>query len=298
MTEDNDRYDYEKIEKYISNKLSESEQALFEQEVQTDSELKKEVDSYKKVHNELAYKFKYKQEDNEFQALIEDLGYQYFSKKSAATNLGSESEIEILVGNKEQSESEQQIYENSKPAKTKRLFIIGAFAAAATVLFFLFNPFKNQLSSAQLAEQHFMPYELQTIMNSGNNNGVTPDSGLEGSDLIKNTESKELLKKGKKYYNEKDYALAKQYFNQYLSVNPNDIDVQLAKGSSEFKLGQTNAAIQTFKEMKDSNDALWYLALAYLKNKEAEKAKPLLKSLSNKDDKKYTKEAKEILKAL
>lgn len=297
MTEDSDKYDYQKIEKYISNKLSESEQALFEQEVQTDSELKKEVDSYKKVHNELAYKFKYKQEDNEFQALIEDLGYQYFSKKSAATNLGSESEIETLVGNKEQSESEQQIYENSKPAITKRLFIIGAFAAAATVLFFLFNPFKNQLSSAQLAEQHFKPYELQTIMNSGNN-GVTPDSGLEGSDPIKNTESKELLKKGKKYYNEKDYALAKQYFDQYLIINPNDIDVQLAKGSCEFKLGQTSVAIQTFGKMKDSNAAQWYLALAYLKNKETEKAKPILKSLSNNDDKKYTKEAKEILLAL
>ena len=86
--EENDKYDYDKIEKYINGELSESELALFEKRLLSDNELKREVSLYKDLNNNLAYKFKYKQEDNEFKATIEDLGSQYFSKKNAATNVG------------------------------------------------------------------------------------------------------------------------------------------------------------------------------------------------------------------
>jgi len=298
--EENDKYDYGKIEKYINGELSDSEQALVHQRLQDDSELKREVDLYKELNNNLAYKFKYKQEDNEFKATIEDLGSQYFPKKSSETNVSSESDVETLVGNKEQSETENPIYESSKRTITKRLLILGAFVAAATVLFFLFNPFKSPLSNDQIiAKQNFIPHEWQTSMSSGNGNNGISGANLEGSNLANSKESNDLYKRGKKFYNAKDYASAKQYLDQYLTINPNNIEVQLAKGSCEFKLDQTDSAIQTFKKLKDNSDAQWYLALAYLKNKEAEKAKPLLQNLSkNIESARLAKQAKEILKEL
>lgn len=291
--EENNKYNYEIIEKHINGELTKNEQVLFQQSLQDDDELKREVDLYKELNNNLAYQFKYKQEDEDFKVTIKDLGDEYFPKKNGKINIDTESKVETLVGYKEQSESEHQIDENKKSVISKRLLMMSGLAVAASVLFFLFNPFINQPSYAQLAEQHFLPYELQTIM--GINNGIL-DPSIEGNGR---TKSKQFLKKGKKHYNEKDYASAKQYLEQYLEINTNDIDVQLAKGSCEFKLDQTDSAIQTFKKLKDNSDAQWYLALAYLKNNEAEKAKAILKNFTeNSADNWNTLKAKEILEEL
>ncbi len=260
-------YNYEQIEKYLKGELSMVELNNFEQELATNSTLKEEVALYKDVDASLNNHFRFEKEDKALKAMFNEYGKKYAVEyASDQNNTSIEQNIEHNDANKVPK----------RTTITRRLFPLAALAAAAALLLFLFNPFTNQVSPTQLAEQNFTPYTLETFMGGG--------------------QSDEILKKGKKYYNGKAYDLALENFNQYLGINANDSEVLLAKGCAEFKLHQTNNAIQTFQKIKGQASAKWYLALAYLKNNDVENAKAQLQSLTS--NAQYGKNAKALLKEL
>lgn len=266
-------YNYEQIVKYLKNELSSAEMQSFEQELSINKTLKEEVILYKDVEASLSNQFNYEKEDSELQITFNKLGKKYATEYSETQ---SETTATDSVTSKTHSQEE---INQTKPSIIRRLFPLAALAAAAALLLFMFNPFTQQLSPAQLADQNFTPYTLETFMGNG--------------------DSDEFLKKGKKYYNGEAYALAIETFDQYLITNPTDGEVLLAKGSAQFKLNKIDASIQTFQQINNKTSAKWYLALAHLKNGESEKAKTLLQGLSKKEDNKlYTEKAKELLKEL
>jgi len=264
-------YNYEQIVKYIKSELSPAEMQSFEEELSKNKTLQQEVALYKDVDVTLSNEFKYKKEDTALQATLSQL-----SKKYATEYAASNFEIKTTGLNTSDELYTEEAIDQTKPSITRRLFPLAALAAAAALLLFLFNPFTQQMSPVQLADQHFAPYTLETFMGNGDSN--------------------EILKKGKKYYNGEAYNLAIENFNKYLAINSNDAEVLLAKGSAELKLNKTEAAIQTFQLIQGKASAKWYLSLAYLKNGETKNAIPLLESLSEgKENLSYTKRAKEIL---
>lgn len=256
-------FSYEQIEKYIKGELSTTEVQSFEKELAVNTSLKEEVALYKDVEASFSSHFKFEKENATIESTLGDLGKKYASE-NVEHNIQNTDKIESLKA------------KSGKPTITRRLFPLIILAAAAALLLFIFNPFTNQITPSQLAVQNFSPYEIETFM------------GDDKSDKI--------LKEGKKHYNSGVYALALENFNEYLLANPNDIEVQLTKGCAQFKLEQTDAAIQTFQQIKNSNAAKWYLALTYLKKDDVNKANTILKSLLN--NQQYGNKAETLLKQL
>jgi len=264
-------YDYKQIEKFIKGELSEAELKKFKEELNTNAELKKEVMLYQDVEISLSEIFKYEKEDKTLKATFNEFGKKYALEYSTNKEETQVDNAGVLLETKVEEAT-------NRPTITRRLFPLAALAAAAALLLFLFNPFTNQVSPTQLAEQNFTPYQLDAFMGDDNNTEIE-------------------WKNAVKYYRAEDYENALQNFNIFLQSNPNNKEALLAKGNAQLKLNQTNAAIQTFQQVGNNSEAAkWYLALAHLKNDEVKKAKPFLQSLTGKAT--YGKKAKALLKAI
>ena len=256
-------FNYEQIEKYIKGELSSTEAQSFEQELSANSALKEEVALYKDVQNTLSKQFKFEAEDAVVETTIAQL-----SKKYAAQNFKNNV-------SKPQENKEEEV-ENSKVSMIRRLLPLTTLAAAAALLLFFFNPFKNNISPAQLAAQNFELYQLDASMGSS-------DLKATWTEAIKN-------------YRAENYEVAITKFDSFLKDNPDNKEALLAKGCALLKLNKTDLAIQTFQQINNSKTANWYLALSYLKNDEVTKAQPILEGLL--DNKKYGAKAKAILRDL
>jgi hypothetical protein len=78
------------------------------------------------------------------------------------------------------------------------------------------------------------------------------------------------LDKAIKAYNQKDYVLALPLLNSYLRTDSSDTELVLARNSSLIENGIYNDAIVSLDNIINSkpafrSQALWYKALAYLK---------------------------------
>jgi tetratricopeptide (TPR) repeat protein len=103
-------------------------------------------------------------------------------------------------------------------------------------------------------------------------------------------------------YSKKDYENALVLFEKAYASNKNS-ELLFYEGNALLALGKTNEAITKFKQHLTFLDILtnrshWYLALAYLKNKDLELSKNELKALIDSGESFKTKEAKSLLKKL
>jgi tetratricopeptide (TPR) repeat protein len=86
-------------------------------------------------------------------------------------------------------------------------------------------------------------------------------------------------------YNTHDYGKAAILFNKVLENKPNDMQVVLLQGVSNFEEKNYPEAKQSFDKVIENRDNLyvdqaqWYLALCYLQTNESEKAKKLFKQI-------------------
>ena len=82
--------------------------------------------------------------------------------------------------------------------------------------------------------------------------------------------NEELLAQSERLLKEKKYASALPIINQYLSANPDDVKVKMAKGIALLETGKYSEAQVVFEtigreNMIMENEANWYLALSFLK---------------------------------
>ena len=105
------------------------------------------------------------------------------------------------------------------------------------------------------------------------------------------------------FYNTHDYEKAAILFNKVLETKPNDMQIVLLKGVSNFEEKKYPEAKQSFGKVIDDKDNLyidqaqWYLALCYLNTNETEKAKQLFKIIGTEDGI-YKNDAKKIIRGL
>ncbi|MEO1438686.1 MAG: hypothetical protein AAFV80_24305 [Bacteroidota bacterium] len=180
-----------------------------------------------------------------------------------------------------------QIYQQGKQETPIRSMNFQKLAIAAGLillvtmgLLYVLGP--RSIDAVQLADANFDAY---------------PDRITAMSD--QNLDS--LLQIGLQAYNSTDYQLAIEAFSGLPADHPQADLIQLYSGIAEYQTSP-KAAITTLKALKASGGSLestasWYLALAYLKNKEKELAKAELTFLDQKGDYRNT-QVKELLQQL
>ncbi len=98
-------------------------------------------------------------------------------------------------------------------------------------------------------------------------------------------------------YEKEDYFEAVKYYEKLVSNNPDNVKNNLFLGISFLETNQPKKAIDVLNKITISEefhfDIQWYLALAYLKNKDIPLAQTAFSNLT-KEENYYQKEAKEI----
>lgn len=162
--------------------------------------------------------------------------------------------------------------------KNRNRWLIGliATAAVAAILVF-FNPFLEKDLYNQYASH----------------SPISLTEKSTGSDLASKAETA---------FNEGEYTLAYKNLTTYLQENSDNQKAQLSLGISALEIGKTDEAISIFTKISNGSSTLknygtWYLGLAYVKQKDFEKAKVVLNQVSESEAMLY-KKAKELLENL
>lgn len=177
---------------------------------------------------------------------------------------------------------------SGRPSKTPKKIQYIRYAAVITALvlissMILYNG-KNT-SSEKLMQHYYKTYEPQT--------------GQRSASTVKDADFNLAVE----FYNTHDYERAAEFFTKVLDNRPNDMQVELLNGVSNFEQKKYPEAKQSFSKVIDNrtnlfvDQARWYLALCYVNTHENAKAKDLF-SIIIKEDGIYKDEAKKLLKSL
>lgn len=160
----------------------------------------------------------------------------------------------------------------------RRIAIAASFVGIVLISTFSVYYFSEK-SSSNIYSEYFQPYpnEVAPIVRGQNINTPITDA-LEA-------------------YEKEDYNLSAKLFE-----NISEDYALLYGGISNLEIGQSQKAIDQLKSLSLQNSnyqdaAEWYLALAYLKNKDKQKAIEMLEIIANKGNQ-FSKQAEKILEKL
>ena len=110
-----------------------------------------------------------------------------------------------------------------------------------------------------------------------------------------------LKSEAEKAYNNQEYSRALPLLEQLLAADSSYIDVRLSQGICLMEMGKTAEARQVFEQIAQGqsalrSEAIWYIALSFLKDKNYAASKTTLQQINAGDDS-YEK-AQELLKKL
>ncbi len=120
----------------------------------------------------------------------------------------------------------------------------------------------------------------------------------------RNQESPVRLTKAGQFYIQQEWKEANTLFEQYLSEHPLAYQVKLYAGISQMGSGDYTEAIRHFETILErkhplyADQARWYLALLYLKQKNLSSCKQYLKVLQKDPQADHHEDAKSLLEAL
>lgn len=255
------------INKYITGELEGSELEAFEQRLQQDKALAKDVKFYRKLEEGL-------EEHYQNNAAIDE------NERKAFKQLLSEVMEDEVVHN-----PDDEIYPPGIIIKLIPLFTI---AAAAFILLFGGWLLTNSLNkNSNLADDFFQPYQY--------NKSATLSLDKENFDQI----NLYLMDSGIDSDTEK-----LNYLNNAIpQLNTDNLEEQLLKGNIEYVLEKHNDAINSFNEVIEKtgnsnlkNTAIWYKALTYLKKENKNETIKLLQQLPGSAD--FYEQAQDLIKEL
>ena len=175
-----------------------------------------------------------------------------------------------------------------QPEKVSRQTVYTRYAAvfAGLILIGSITLFSGKtLNSEKIMKQYYKAYEPPTSQRSVQSI-ADPDFTL-----------------ALEFYNTHDYEKAAILFNKVLETKPNDMQIVLLKGVSNFEEKKYPEAKQSFGKVIEDKDNLyidqaqWYLALCYLNTNETEKAKQLFRIIETERGI-YKNDAKKIIRGL
>lgn len=190
--------------------------------------------------------------------------------------------IESALNNK----IDEKVKEN-KNGKIVFLNFIKLAAAACFIGIISFTVYRSFFSNNNIDEQQIYASYFKPLTNA--------DAVVRGE----NDNSDEM--KAVQAYEKEDYFEAVNYYQKLVANNPDNVKNNLFLGISFLGTNQPKKAIDVLNNITTSTefhyDIYWYLALAYIKNKELQNALTTLTFLT-KEENFYQKEAKEITEKL
>ena len=149
--------------------------------------------------------------------------------------------------------------QRQKKSKVRKLVMSITSIAAIIAIVFSFNIYQDNRRMDKLFETYYVPLGYDSQLMSRGDETISPE-----------------LTSAMKAYQNKDYATALQRFNAMSQVDENYL---IYKAICLLETGKTKDAISLFEELVCNGEgteyyqqAYWYLALAYLRNHEEEKA--------------------------
>ena len=247
----------EEIEAYVLGNLSPEAKRTFEEKIEMNKELANDVRLEKAMKASLGDKSR-----NEFKKVLKEVIHE---NRNNPTEQGAE---KILFPS----------------AESASLWPRWAAAAAILILLgaglWLWSGKSNDVGETLYAE-HFESYPGYTANRS--------EDYVQG------------MQEAMELYNAGAFDQAAQLFSELSPKHPNRSDVHLYAGVSYMEINDFPKSLKFLRKVgkKDLlyDQAQWYKALVFIKNKEFVKAKPILKSLSTKSGN-LGKKANELLKEL
>ena len=267
--------DTELIEQYLLGELNRKEEKQIEERMVFDTEFADEVTFMRHVVN--ASKVEAKQEARK-------------KLKSVENELAGKLE--------EQADKEMQ---NEKGIRNNKILNIRRnwmYYAAALALLVAVGIYLNKIrGSRALYEGYFSPHP-NTLISYARGNDVPKEFSRFSP------QEYNLIVRAMKHYENGNYAKAAGLFEQNVEKKSENAGLVFYMAVSQLGADKTEKAVDNLSYLKKLQnppykEAInWYLALAYLKYNQTEKAKALLEGISNHSDHPHSKSARELLEEL
>lgn len=174
------------------------------------------------------------------------------------------------------------------PLRRKVITYASSAIAAVFLLLIAGAIFLNQNSGSLSSERTFSKY-FHSYDGIGNKRGPSEDGNR-------------IIELGIQKYNKGEYANALELFDACISDNNRNETILLYAGSSALMTGDPDKALRYFANWDDSSPIYeqveWYTAGCYLKKNDIEKARAILKKISEDPEHNYFNEATAILKRI
>ena len=267
--------DIERIEQYLLGELNRKEEKQIEERMVFDTEFADEVTFMRHVVN--ASKDEAKQEARN-------------KLKSVENKLAGELE--------DQADKEMQKEKDFRKNKILNIRRNWMYYAAALALLVAVGMYLNTIRSSQgLYEGYFSPYP-NTLISYARGDDVPQEFSRFSR------QEYNLIVRAMEHYENGNYAKAAGLFEQNVENKPENAGLIFYMAISQLGAGETEKAINNLSFIKELDQApyraqiSWYLALAYIKDKQPEKAKDLLEKINNASEHPHQDKAKELLKKL
>ena len=257
---------YDKIENYLNDHMSAPDRAAFEEEIRKDPELAEEVEIHRQIllqYDEDSWAFAKKSSDNDDARALET----YFKSGEAEDLSGAIQEAGDL-------------YKSHNSRIRRRKFFYYA-AASVALLLLAGNFFINRNTPESLYADYANWDEIPSLTLRGENTNA--------------------LAEGEQHFKQEKYEEAIEVFETYTEEHDATQNAQLLTylGAAYLEAGQYENAINIFDTLQnantlDSDKALWYKALTYLKQDDKEKVIQQLETLLSNPGHPYVKEAESL----
>jgi len=247
---------YDKIEAYFEGTLTGSEQKEFERLLKEDSDFAQSVEAFQMVRAHFTDRFEKEKAAEPLKETLAKFNDKFFKDSEAEI---SNAAAPVLVS-----------------IRKKIWWAVAAIAATIVLLVALNRGSKEQNLYAEFAR-------------------------LPQAAFVEKGEQENTLAAAEKYFNEKNYSKALIEINRALEVLPESSELLFYKGLCLLELENLPGARLIFESLKQGNsayreDALWFLALSYLRSEELQKAREQLQQIP--PDGSHFSEAQELIDRL
>jgi tetratricopeptide (TPR) repeat protein len=196
-----------------------------------------------------------------------------------------------------QAEKEMEQEKEKKVPLFRRPWLYYAAGIAAVVAIGIFLTVNLPGRGEQLYGEYFEPYPNEVITYA---RGET----VAGEFDHLSQEQYNLIVRAMKYYERNEFEQAAGLFGEQLEQIPANAGLIIYMAIAEMETGKTGQAIENLRYVTHiphadlKEQAQWYLALAYLKNDQAEAAREVLTTITGQDQHPFKEKARELLRKI
>lgn len=257
-----------KVEQYLNGNMTDDSIKSFELQLKNNKELSEYVFLNKQMrntYNEKDWAFIEDSNNKEIEILEDNFRSTELQSTKKAIQTASEVYVSEVISNKK---------------KTRLYFMVGI--AASLILLIGYFSINKGLTNSEIYSSYYSLEDLPSFVSRGNINN-------------------DLLLKGEQAFNNKNYKLAEQYFNQLINDNGEiSGNMLLYLGLSQLELNKHDASINSFNQLLNSktidrSKGYWYKTLVYLKMDDRDNAISELKKIVQDNNNFNYKLARELL---